>query len=160
MRTNFVRKKLLAGDASIGTWLTLSSPTAAGLIARSGFDWLTVELEHTPTNFETAAQCFTQIAAQGTVPLVRIPWNTGENIKRMLDTGAWGIIVPMIKSRAEVEAAVQAARYAPLGERSIGGQLHAASFSIQDPATYHTRVLNDEILLAHYDRTCRGDRQY
>ena len=145
MRTNIVRKKLAAGEASVGTWLTLSSPTAAGLMARTGFDWLTIDLEHGPTNFETAAQSFVHIAAQGTVPLVRIPWNTGENIKRMLDTGAWGIIVPMIKSRAEVEAAVRATRYAPLGERSIGGQLHAASFDT-DPATYYKRA-NDEILL-------------
>ena len=145
MKPNPVRAKLKRGEVSIGTWLTLPDPTAAQLMARAGFDWLTVELEHTPVTFETAAQSFALIAASGTVPLARVPWNTVENIKRVLDTGAWGIVVPMVNSRAEAEAAVAAARYPPLGRRSIGGQLHAANFGT-DPATYYERA-NEEILV-------------
>ncbi len=145
MKTNYVRAKLKRGEPSVGTWLTLPDPTAARLMAHVGFDWLTVELEHTPTNFETAAQDFTAIAGSGCVPLARVPWNTIENIKRVLDTGAWGVVVPMVNSRAEAEAVVAAARFAPLGQRSIGGQLHAANFDT-DPATYYARA-NDEILV-------------
>ncbi len=110
-----------------------------------GFDWLTVELEHAPVSIETAAQCFMSIAAGGTVPLVRVPWNSAENIKRVLDNGAWGVIVPMVNSRAEAEAVVAAARYQPLGQRSVGGQLHAVSFDA-DPATYYARA-NEQILV-------------
>jgi 4-hydroxy-2-oxoheptanedioate aldolase len=145
MKQNHVRAKLKRGEPSVGTWLTLPDPVAARLMARVGFDWLTVELEHTPVNFETAAQSFTVIAGNNCVPLARVPWNTGENIKRVLDTGAYGIVVPMVNSRAEAEAAVRAARYQPLGERSIGGQMHAANFDT-DPATYYTRA-NEEILV-------------
>src|SRR5438552_9603491 len=145
MKTNHVRAKLKRGEPSVGTWLTLPDSTAAQLMARVGFDWLTVELEHTPVTFETAARSFAIIAASGVVPLARVPWNHGENIKRVLDTGAWGIVVPMVNSRAEAEAAVAAARYAPLGARSIGGQLHAANFDT-DPATYYVRA-DDEILV-------------
>ena len=145
MKTNYVRAKLKRGEPSVGTWLTLPDPTAALLMAQAGFDWLTVELEHTPVTFETAAQSFAIIAASGTVPLARVPWNTGENIKRVLDTGAWGIVVPMVNSRAEAEAAVAAARYTPLGTRSIGGQLHAINFGT-DPGTYYARA-NEEILV-------------
>ena len=145
MKTNHVRAKLKRGEPSVGTWLTLPDTVAARLMARAGFDWLTVELEHTPVNFETAANSFAIIAASGVAPLARVPWNTGENIKRVLDTGAWGIVVPMVNSRTEAEAAVAAARYAPLGMRSIGGQLHAANFET-DPATYYARA-NDEILV-------------
>jgi 4-hydroxy-2-oxoheptanedioate aldolase len=145
MKTNPVRAKLKQGHPSIGTWLTLPDPLAARMMARVGFDWLTVELEHTPTNLETAATIFAIVSASGSVPLVRVPWNTGENIKRVLDTGAWGIVVPMVNSRAEAEAAVAAARYAPRGNRSIGGQLHAVNFET-DPATYYARA-NDEILV-------------
>ncbi|HWW01197.1 MAG TPA: aldolase/citrate lyase family protein [Candidatus Acidoferrum sp.] len=145
MKTNSVRAKLKQGHPSIGTWLTLSDPLAARMMARVGFDWLTVELEHTPTNLETAATIFALVSASGSVPLARVPWNTGENIKRVLDTGAWGIVVPMVNSRAEAEAAVAAARYAPHGNRSIGGQLHAVNFET-DPATYYARA-NDEILV-------------
>jgi len=145
MRTNHVRAKLKHGDPSIGTWLTLPDPIAARMMARVGFDWLTVELEHSPTSFESAAASFAIISGSGSVPLVRVPWNTGENIKRVLDIGAWGIVVPMVNSRAEAEAAVAAARYAPLGTRSIGGQLHAINFET-DPATYYAKA-NDEILV-------------
>jgi 4-hydroxy-2-oxoheptanedioate aldolase len=145
MKTNYVRAKLRHGEPSIGTWLTLPDPISAGMMARVGFDWLTVELEHAPTSFESAAASFAVIAASGTVPLVRVPWNTGENIKRVLDTGAWGIVVPMVNSRAEAIAAIDAARYAPLGKRTIGGQLHAINFET-DPGTYYARA-NDEILV-------------
>lgn len=145
MRKNLVREKLRRGEPSIGTWLSLASLSAARLMARTGFDWLTVELEHSPVNHESAAAAFAIIAASGKAPLARIGWNTGENIKRVLDTGAYGVIVPMVNTKAEAEAVVEAARYAPIGRRSIGGQLHAANFET-DTGTYYSKA-NDEILV-------------
>src|SRR5689334_7018806 len=145
MKHNHVRAKLKRGESSVGTWLTLPDPVATRLISRVGFDWLTIELEHTPTNLETASHCIGIIAGSGPAPLVRVPWNTGENIKRVLDIGSWGIVVPMVNTRAEAEAVVAAARYAPQGCRSIGGQLHAANFDT-DPATYYAKA-NEEILV-------------
>jgi 4-hydroxy-2-oxoheptanedioate aldolase len=145
MKTNPVRAKLKAGEQSVGTWLALPEPLFAGLMSTTGFDWLTVELEHSASTIETAAHCFPIIAASGCVPLARVPWNSVENIKRVLDTGAWGVIVPMVNSRAEAEAVVKAARYRPIGERSVGGQLHAASFAT-DGASYYAKA-NDEILV-------------
>src|SRR5688572_22182162 len=117
MKSNPVRARLKRGEPSVGTWLTLPDPVVAQLMSKTGFDWLTVELEHTPTSFETAAQMFAIIAASGCVPLARVPINNVENIKRVLDTGAWGIVVPMVNSRAEAEAVVKAARYRPIGDR-------------------------------------------
>jgi 4-hydroxy-2-oxoheptanedioate aldolase len=169
MRRNPVREKLRRGEPSIGTWLCLPDPTAARLLACVGFDWLTVELEHAPVNIETAAEAFGAIAAQGalaaaaggagTVPLVRVPFNSTENIKRVLDNGAYGIVVPMVNSRAEAEAVVDAARYAPQGKRSVGGFLHAVNFRT-DPGTYYDRA-NDEILVVvqteHIDAVERAD---
>lgn len=145
MKPNPVRHQLKRGVPAVGTWLTLPDPVAAHLMSKTGFDWLTVELEHTPTSFETAAQMFAIIAADGCVPLARVPWNDVENIKRVLDTGAWGIVVPMVNSRADAEAVVRAARYRPIGQRTIGGQLHAANFAT-DAATYYAKA-NDEILV-------------
>ena len=145
MKKNHVRAKLKQGQPSIGTWLTLPDVVSARLMARTGFDWLTVEFEHTPVNWETAANSFAIIAASGVVPLARVPWNTGENIKRVLDSGAFGIVVPMVNSRIEAEAVVNAARYQPLGNRSIGGQLHAENFET-DPASYYAEA-NEEILV-------------
>lgn len=145
MKTNSVRSRLAGGDATFGTWLTLPDPVAARLLATSGFDWITVEMEHTPTTVETAALCCAMIAAGGTVPLVRVPFNSSENIKRALDNGAWGVIVPMVNSRKEAEAVVNASRFPPLGQRSVGGQLNAANFDTNQ-ATYRQRA-NDEILV-------------
>ena len=145
MKTNHVRAKLKRGEASVGTWLSLPDSSSALLMGRVGFDWLTVDLEHGPINIESAARSFTAIAAGGTAPLARIPWNTGENIKRVLDNGAWGIIAPMVNTREEAELTVRSARYMPLGDRSVGGSLHAANFDT-DPATYYARA-NDEVLV-------------
>ena len=145
MKSNPVRAKLKRGEASVGTWITLPDPFGAHLMSKTGFEWLTVELEHTPITFETAAQMFALVSANGVVPLARIPVNSVENIKRVLDTGAWGIVVPMVTSRAEAEAVVRAARYRPIGERSIGGALHAANFAT-DAATYYSKA-NEEILV-------------
>jgi 2-keto-3-deoxy-L-rhamnonate aldolase RhmA len=124
-----------------------------------GFDWLTLEMEHTPMTLETAAASFSIISNSGVAPLVRVPMNTVENIKRVLDTGAWGIVVPMVNSRAECEAVVEAARYRPIGRRTIGGSLHAANFDT-DAATYYAKA-NDEILIVimaeHVDAIERAD---
>jgi 4-hydroxy-2-oxoheptanedioate aldolase len=145
MKSNQVRAKLKNGEPVVGTWLVLPDPFAARLMADVGFDWLTVELEHTPTSFETAALSFLSINAAGCVPLARVPWNTGENIKRVLDTGAWGVVVPMVNSRAEAEAVVAGARYQPLGKRSIGGQLHTCTFATSG-SDYYAKA-NDEIIV-------------
>ncbi|MDG2256300.1 MAG: aldolase/citrate lyase family protein [Opitutaceae bacterium] len=145
MKKNNVRKKLKRGESSVGSWLNLSSTSTAQLMSRIGFDWLTVEMEHSPISFEVAAQNFAIIAGSGVVPLLRVPWNSTENIKRGLDTGAWGIVVPMVNSRAEAETVVSAARYAPLGNRTIGGLLHAANFDTSTGDYY--KSANEEILV-------------
>lgn len=145
MLTNPVRARLRAGEPSLGSWLTIPSAVSARYMAQLGFEWLTVDAEHQPIGIETAAQMFAAIAANGTAPLARVPWNTGENIKRVLDCGAWGIVVPMVNTRAEAEAAVAAAKYPPLGVRSVGGGLHAISFQT-DSSTYYARA-NEETLV-------------
>jgi 4-hydroxy-2-oxoheptanedioate aldolase len=114
-------------------------------MAQLGFDWLTVDTEHQPIGIETASAMFAVIAGSGPAPLARVPWNHGQNIKRVLDCGAWGIVVPMVETRAEAEQAVGAARYPPLGYRSVGGSLHALSFG-SEAATYYARA-NEEILV-------------
>lgn len=145
MNQNKVKARLKAGEAVVGSWLAIPSAVSARYMAQLGFDYLCVDLEHQPIGIETASAMFTAIAASGLTPLARIPWNTPENIKRVLDCGAHGIVVPMVNTRAEAEAAVAAAKYPPAGIRSVGGVLHAMNFGT-DPATYYARA-NDEILV-------------
>jgi 4-hydroxy-2-oxoheptanedioate aldolase len=145
MRANHVRRRLAAGEPSIGTWLSIPSPEAAEFLGRLSFDWLTVDAEHNPVDIRTLAQMFAAIGARGTAPMVRIPWNSPENFKRVLDAGAWGIVVPMVNSREEAEQAVEATRYYPAGNRSVGGGRHALSFDTGGKTYYENA--NDNIVL-------------
>jgi len=145
MRGNHVRRRLAAGEASVGTWLSLPSPEAAEYVSRLGFDWLVADAEHNPMDIRTLAQMFAAISASAAAPMVRIPWNTPEHFKRVLDAGAWGVVVPMVNSREEAERAVEACRYHPQGNRSVGGGRHALSWAA-DAKEYYERA-NDEVLL-------------
>src|SRR6187551_723570 len=103
MRANHALRRLRAGEPSIGTWLALPSPEAAEFVSTLGFDWLVVDTEHSAVDIRTLSQMFGMIAAHGPAPMVRIPWNDPENFKRVLDAGAWGVVVPMVNSREEAE---------------------------------------------------------
>ena len=145
MRANHAKRRLAAGEPSIGTWLSLPSPEAAEYVSRLGFDWLVVDAEHNPIDIRTLAQMFAAMAASDSTPMVRIPWNSGENFKRVLDAGAWGVVVPMVKTREEAERAVEAARFYPEGDRSVGGGRAAMSF--ETSGEQYLRNANNEILL-------------
>ena len=145
MRANHVKRRLAAGEPSVGTWLSLPSPEAAEYVAGVGFDWLVVDAEHNPVDIGVLARMFVAMANSPTAPMVRIPWNTPEHFKRVLDAGAWGMVVPMVNSREEAERAVQAARYFPEGNRSVGGGRHALSFGTTGEEYF--QHANEEILL-------------
>lgn len=115
-----LKEKLRAGRISIGAWLTLGHPALAEIMARAGFDWVTVDLEHSVISIERAAELIRTIELSGAVPLVRLTSNDSDQAKRMMDAGAHGIIVPMVKSVAEAEHAVAMTRYGPEGIRGVG----------------------------------------
>src|SRR4051794_6498015 len=145
MRPNPVKQQLRAGKPSLGTWLSLGSITAARFMARAGFTWLTVDIEHTLVGIETATHMFASIADAGCVPLARVPSGRHDHIKRVLDNGAMGVVVPMVNSRAEAEAAVSACLYPPRGTRSVGGSVHALNFGT-NAADYFAHA-DEELLI-------------
>src|SRR5438876_11741563 len=128
MRKNPVKQALRAGQPSVGTWLSLGNITAARFLARAGFAWLNVDLEHSVTDWETAWHIFASVADAGCTALARVPANRHDHIKRVLDNGAHGVVVPMVNSRKEAEDAVAAMLYPPAGIRSVGGSTHALNF--------------------------------
>jgi 4-hydroxy-2-oxoheptanedioate aldolase len=145
MRANPVKRALKAGQPSVGTWLSLGSISAARYLARVGFAWLTVDIEHSLVDWETATHMFASIADAGCTALARVPANRHDYIKRVLDNGAHGIVVPMVNSREEALAAVAASKYPPVGNRSVGGGAHALNFDAT-PNDYYA-CANDEILV-------------
>src|SRR6202521_4407146 len=145
MRPNPVKNALREGKPAVGTWLSLGSITAARFMARTGFAWLTADIEHSLVDWETATHMFASIADAGCIALARVPANRHDHIKRVLDNGAHGIVVPMVNSREEALAAVAAAKYPPVGNRSVGGSVHALNFGAS-ANDYFARA-NDEILV-------------
>jgi 4-hydroxy-2-oxoheptanedioate aldolase len=145
MRVNPVKQALKEGRPSVGTWLSFGSILVARLMARTGFAWLTVDIEHSLVDWETATHMFATIADAGCTALARVPANRHDHIKRVLDNGAHGIVVPMVNSREEALAAVAAAKYPPIGNRSVGGTSHALNFAAT-ANEYYARA-NDEVLV-------------
>src|SRR5262245_57951977 len=146
MRTNAVKQKLKARQPSIGTWLSLGSVLAARFMARTGFDWLTTDTEHSPISVETTATILSVVASSNKTAIARVPANRHDHIKQVLDAGAMGVVVPMVNSRAEAEAAVAACRYPPRGNRSVGGSIHALNFDTT-PDQYYVRADNEVLVI-------------
>ena len=154
MKTNPVKRKLRAGQATFGTWLSLGEVHSARVLARCGFDWLTLDLEHAAIDWSQAAVIFALVAEAGCVPLARVPEGDHYCIKRALDAGAFGIVVPMVNTVQQARTAIAAARYPPAGNRSVGGGMHALNFAAA-PGDYYQRA-NDEILVVLQTESPQG----
>src|SRR5262245_19062968 len=145
MRPNPVKRALKEGKPQVGTWLSLGNVCAARFLARAGFDWLNVDMEHSMVGIETTTAIFGAVADAGCPIFARVPAGRHDHIKRVLDNGAHGVVVPMVNSRAEAEAAVAACLYPPRGNRSVGGSQHALNFDT-NAGDYYQKA-NDELLV-------------
>lgn len=101
-------------------WLTIPHAWTAELLAHTGFDACTIDMQHGLADYQTAVTMLQAINTTETVPLVRVPWNEPILIMRMLDAGAYGIIAPMINNVQETKALVEVCKYPPVGLRSYG----------------------------------------
>ncbi|MBF0143909.1 MAG: 2,4-dihydroxyhept-2-ene-1,7-dioic acid aldolase [Magnetococcales bacterium] len=115
-----LKEGLRSGRVMVGSWITLAHPAIAEIMARAGFHWLAVDLEHSVITIREAEELIRVIDLCGASPLVRLTSNDPNLIKRVMDAGAHGIIVPMVKSRADADAAVRAVRYPTEGNRGVG----------------------------------------
>ena len=149
MRKNHALAQIRAGEQSMGLWLHNGSPYVTRAIAAQGlFDWMLVDLEHSPTDRAAAAQMFGTIAdisGGNCTPLARVTQGTLENIKQALDSGAQGVIVPMVSTAQDAADAVRFSRYPPQGERGAGG-MPQLSFGTTSLVEY-IQEANREILV-------------
>ncbi len=127
--TNAVKRKLKSGAATCGAFLQLSSSLSAEILSQAGFDWLIVDMEHAPVDIDSLLRQLQAIGTSGEcVPFVRAPWNDPVAIKRILDTGAQGIVIPYVNTREEAEAAVAACKFPPEGSRGAALSPRAAGY--------------------------------
>jgi len=115
-----LRSKLQSKQTTIGSWITIGSPVVAEIMARSGFDWLVVDMEHSAITLDIAQNLIRVIDLCGVPPLVRVGHNQPNLIKRVMDAGAHGVIVPMVNNREQAEQAVCSVKYPPMGFRGVG----------------------------------------
>lgn len=129
---NKAKHLLKDGGKLIGAWAQLASPMAAEIMARAGFDFLLIDMEHAPGDFMVLTSQLQAISAFGTVPIVRTPWNDFVAIKRTLDAGAYGIHVPYVNTAEETRQAVRASKYQPEGFRGIAGSPRACGYGMSN----------------------------
>lgn len=115
-----LKDKLRNNELTIGSWITLGHSAIAEIMAKAGFDWLTIDLEHSVITIKEAEDLIRTIDLCGVSPLVRLTSNDEDQIKRVMDAGSHGIIVPNIKSSKEAEKAVASVKYPPVGKRGVG----------------------------------------
>ena len=138
-------KTTLSQDkAALGAVLTMPSVQMAQALARMGFDWVLVDMEHYPMDVRDVHETIAAMAGTDTAPLVRIHWNKHWLAKPALDVGALGIVFPMIRSREEAEEAVAAVKYPPEGVRGWGPTYAQLRWDL-GPQDYARRA-NEEIV--------------
>lgn len=151
MRENHALKQLHQGNPTVGLWLHSHSFHIARIVAAQGlFDWLLLDMEHTPVDLSTLSMTLAAIAdvsGGSCTPLVRVPHGTMYHIKQALDSGAQGIIVPMINTAEEAADVVQYARYPPEGIRGAGGVIPHYGFGTNSHLEY-VQNANREIMVA------------
>lgn len=142
---NRLKRMLREGKRTAGAWLQIASPFTAEILAQAGFDWLIIDMEHGPGDILALVSQLQAMKGTTAVPLVRAPWNDFVAIKRILDAGVFGLLVPYVNTAAEAEAAVRACRYPPHGIRGVAGSPRAQGYG-QNVQEYLARA-DEEILL-------------
>ena len=115
-----LKSRLNRSELTIGSWVTLGHPSIAEIMASAGFDWLVLDMEHSVLELGEVQAIIQVLDAKQCPAIVRLTSNHPDQIKRVMDAGATGIMVPMIKSAADAEAAVAGVYYPPRGQRGVG----------------------------------------
>ena len=150
MTANSAKRRMLEGKPAIGAEVGLGSPLSGELVSPLGFDFVLVDTQHGSWADESAMLAFRGIGLGSAVPMARVRRNDYGLIGRLLDMGSMGIVVPMMNSAEEAEAAVFATRYPPIGGRSIG------PFGTGFHGADYVASANDEIFLAVQIETDEG----
>lgn len=141
MRENKLKTLWKNGGVAVNGWLGIPSSASAESMARCGWDSLVVDLQHGLVDYTDAVPMLQAISQTDATPMARVPWNMPDIIMKLLDAGAYGIVCPMINTRAECEEFIANCRYAPIGRRSFG-PIRAVMYGGAD----YWKYANDTIL--------------
>lgn len=144
-----LKQKIKDRKLSVGTWLSLASLEAAEVLAGAGFEWFVIDQEHTATDLKESKIIISAMKAKSKDVFVRVGANDELAIKRAMDSGASGVIVPMVKSRAEAERAISFVKYPPAGKRGVG--LYAANNYGYNFKEYCDWVSTESVVIAQVE---------
>ncbi len=150
MKSSELKKRLHGGEAVYGTWCVSTDPLVAGTVARAGYDWMSVDMEHSPRNDESLRYILWMVRDTPTVAMVRVKDNRPDAIKQALDHGANGVVVPLIESVEDARRAVAGVKYPPEGVRGYGPFM--PSFGWND-LEYHSTANEETVVyvqVEHY----------
>lgn len=139
---NTVKQKLIAGKQVVGGTVSSSDPDIYCAMANAGFDYLWIEMQHSPLTYQDVARMIWACRGAPAIPFIRVPDATEGDIQKATDIGALGIIVPMVESVEKVRAAVRFAKYPPVGMRSQGGGQYGALWGND-----YRRTANDNVMV-------------
>jgi 2-keto-3-deoxy-L-rhamnonate aldolase RhmA len=142
---NYVKKLLKEGKKVTAAWAQAASPITAEILGDAGFDAVMIDLEHGPGDIMMLINQINALKGQPAIPFVRAPWNDFVQLKKILDAGVYGVLVPYVNSAEEAEAAVKAVRYPTEGIRGVAGSPKAPHFG-NNSMEYMKRA-NEEIFL-------------
>lgn len=145
------KSRLAHGQAAAGCWINLFNPMAAEMVAQAGYDFVMIDMEHGPGAFMDAIAVMQAINADACEPLLRVSANDPVLIKRALDAGATGLMVPAVNSRQEAEAAVAACRYPPAGVRGVAPTIVRASRYGAEWQDYAARANEDTLVICQIE---------
>ena len=120
MKKNSLKTAFAKNKQTYGSWVTLSHPLIPEIMSQAGFDWLCIDMEHSSIELRDILPLLISIENNGLVPLVRVGENNANLIKRVMDAGAYGVIVPNVNNALDAKAAVDAVKYPPNGTRGVG----------------------------------------
>ena len=147
--TQNLKTQLKENKALVGTWITLYHPSIAEMACNAGFDWIGIDLEHSVISISEAEQLIRTINLLDKTALVRLTSNNSDQIKRVMDAGATGIIVPMVETKDDVSNAANSMYYEPIGRRGVGlarAQGYGAKFK-----EYCKDIVSNGILVAQIE---------
>ncbi|WP_458187052.1 HpcH/HpaI aldolase family protein [Haladaptatus sp. NG-WS-4] len=149
MPTRALRERLLDGETTVGTFQLIDSPMVSEMAGLAGMDFVIVDQEHGPLTAETSVGLCAAAERGGAAPIVRVRENSEAEIQRALDVGAAGVEIPQIETRADAEAAVDHARFDPLGERGLSPYVRAGGYTGRDD--YTARQNEETTVIIHIE---------
>lgn len=142
-----LKAKLREKKPNFGTWITIAHPEVVEIASTVPFDWLMFDMEHSPLDIQTLEIMLPGLNGSEITPLVRVPWNDFVTIKRVLDLGFDGILVPWVNSKEEAKKVVEACQYPPVGIRGTGPR-RCIRYGAKDILEYYNKFEKERLVIA------------